>query len=84
LIVIPGRCEASNPESRDSPGRNCAPEVRTFDALRNDQQNRLRNQRNREPPMAGFSPKCPVQMLAPQTRSGALWTPNRPAGEKLT
>jgi len=27
LIVIPGRCEASNPESRDSPVRNCAPEV---------------------------------------------------------
>src|SRR5947199_15924 len=25
--VIPGRCEASNPESRDSPVRNCAPEV---------------------------------------------------------
>src|SRR5450755_1916854 len=25
--VIPGRCEASNPESRDSPMRNCASEV---------------------------------------------------------
>jgi hypothetical protein len=23
--VIPGRCEASNPESKDSPMRNCAP-----------------------------------------------------------
>src|SRR5207244_8494283 len=28
--VIPGRCEASNPESRDSPVRNCAPEVWSF------------------------------------------------------
>ncbi len=27
LPVIPGRCEASNPESRDSPMRNCASEV---------------------------------------------------------
>ena len=26
-VVIPGRCEASNPESRDSPMRNCASEV---------------------------------------------------------
>src|ERR1700687_2718844 len=25
--VIPGRCEASSPESRDSPMRNCASEV---------------------------------------------------------
>jgi hypothetical protein len=25
--VIPGRCGASNPESRDSPMRNCASEV---------------------------------------------------------
>jgi hypothetical protein len=28
--VIPGRCEASNPESRDSPMRNCASEVWSF------------------------------------------------------
>ena len=34
------------------------------------------DQRNREPLAAGFSPKCPAQMLAPQTRSGALWTSN--------
>src|ERR1700693_123903 len=27
LVVIPGRCTASNPESRDSPMRNCASEV---------------------------------------------------------
>jgi hypothetical protein len=27
MIVIPGRCEASVPESRDSPVRNCATEV---------------------------------------------------------
>jgi hypothetical protein len=26
-VVIPGRCEASNPESKDSPMRNCASEV---------------------------------------------------------
>ena len=26
LVVIPGRCKASNPESRDSPGCNCTPE----------------------------------------------------------
>jgi hypothetical protein len=32
----------------------------------------LLRQRNREPPEAGFPPDCPVQMLAPQTRSGAL------------
>ena len=25
--VIPGRLEGANPESRDSPMRNCAPEV---------------------------------------------------------
>src|SRR5262249_1993619 len=36
-LVIPGRCEASNPESRGSPVRNCAPEVRVFDAPRNDE-----------------------------------------------
>src|SRR6476646_2858856 len=29
-LVIPGRCEASNPESRDSPMRNCASEVWSF------------------------------------------------------
>jgi len=28
--VIPGRCEASNPESRGSPMRNCASEVRSL------------------------------------------------------
>jgi len=27
VLVIPGRCKASNPESRDSPMRNCASEV---------------------------------------------------------
>src|ERR1700676_3791464 len=32
------------------------------------------NQRNRDVFPAGFSPKCPAPMLAPQTRSGALWT----------
>jgi serine protease Do len=36
----------------------------------------LPNQRNREPPVAGFSPKCPAQMLARQPRSGALWVLN--------
>jgi len=30
FAVIPGRCEASNPESRDSPMRNCASEVWCF------------------------------------------------------
>src|SRR6202035_1748358 len=35
-IVIPGRCEASNPESRDSPMRNCASEVWCFAPSRND------------------------------------------------
>src|SRR5712671_3754033 len=35
--VIPGRCEASNPESQDSPVRNCAPEVWSFGPSRNDQ-----------------------------------------------
>src|SRR6201996_5412216 len=34
--VIPGRCEASNPESRDSPMRNCASEVWSFGPSRND------------------------------------------------
>src|SRR5664279_3605168 len=34
--VIPGRCKASNPESRDSPMCNCTSEVRAFDAPRND------------------------------------------------
>jgi serine protease Do len=32
----------------------------------------LLRQRNREPLLAGFSPDCPAQMLAPRTRSGAL------------
>jgi hypothetical protein len=27
IVVIPGRVEDANPESRDSPVRNCAPEV---------------------------------------------------------
>src|SRR5437879_11053192 len=36
LPVIPGRCEASNPESRDSPMRNCASEVWSFGPSRND------------------------------------------------
>jgi len=35
-VVIPGRCEASNPESRDSPMRNCASEVWSFGPSRND------------------------------------------------
>src|SRR6185436_11377822 len=35
-VVIPGRCEAANPESRDSPVRNCAPEVWSFGPSRND------------------------------------------------
>src|SRR5258706_3997023 len=39
-LVIPGRCEASNPESRDSPMCNCTPEVRVFDAPRNDVSNK--------------------------------------------
>ena len=34
--VIPGRCEASNPESRDSPMRNCASEVWSCGPSRND------------------------------------------------
>jgi hypothetical protein len=34
--VIPGRCEASNPESRDSPMRNCASEAWSFGPSRND------------------------------------------------
>jgi hypothetical protein len=33
---IPGRCEASNPESRDSPMRNCASEVWYLRTIRND------------------------------------------------
>src|SRR5207245_8510697 len=36
FAVIPGRCEASNPESRDSPMRNCASEVWSFGPSRND------------------------------------------------
>jgi len=36
IAVIPGRCEASNPESRDSPMRNCASEVWSFGPSRND------------------------------------------------
>ena len=35
--VIPGRCAASNPESRDSPVRNCAPEVWSFRTDRSKQ-----------------------------------------------
>jgi hypothetical protein len=42
------------------------------------------DQGDREPSVAGFSPKCPAQMLAPSTRSGALWRLNRSFGEKLT
>src|SRR6267142_1630510 len=38
--VIPGRREASNPESRDSPMCNCTSEVRVFDAPRNDEASR--------------------------------------------
>jgi len=34
--AIPGRREAANPESRDSPMCNCTSEVRLFDAPRND------------------------------------------------
>src|SRR5216684_1592207 len=34
--VIPGRCGASNPESRDSPMRNCASEVWSCGPSRND------------------------------------------------
>jgi 3-oxoacyl-[acyl-carrier protein] reductase len=34
--VIPGRCKASNPESRDSPMRNCASVVWSFGPSRND------------------------------------------------
>ena len=36
LSVIPGRLEEPNPESRDSPGRKCAPEVWSFGPSRND------------------------------------------------
>src|SRR5260370_33891988 len=39
-LVIPGRCEASNPESRDSPMCNCTSEVHVFDAPRNDVSNK--------------------------------------------
>src|SRR6185295_18997995 len=35
-VVISGRCGASNPESRDSPVRNCAPEDWSFGPPRND------------------------------------------------
>jgi hypothetical protein len=35
-LVIRGRCEASDPESRDSPMRNCASEVWSFGPSRND------------------------------------------------
>ena len=34
--VIPGRCEASKPESRDSPTCNCTSEVWSFGSSRND------------------------------------------------
>src|SRR5207244_11362115 len=34
--VIPGRLEEANPESRDSPMRNCASEVWSFGLSRND------------------------------------------------
>jgi hypothetical protein len=34
--VIPGRCEAPNPESRDSPMCNCTSEVWSFGPSRND------------------------------------------------
>src|SRR5258708_1855106 len=39
-LVIPGQCEAPNPESRDSPMCNCKSEVRVFDAPRNDVSNK--------------------------------------------
>src|SRR3954452_25440698 len=42
LVVIPGRCEASNPESRDSPVRNSAPVVWSFGPSRNDRGERMR------------------------------------------
>src|SRR3982074_143714 len=35
-LVIPGQCEASNPESRDSPMCNCTSEVWSFGPSRND------------------------------------------------
>ena len=39
FAVIPGRREASNPESRDSPMRNRASEVWSFGPSRNDGMN---------------------------------------------
>src|SRR5215467_10793384 len=41
-LVIPGRCEASNPESRDSSMRNCASVVWSFGPSRNDGKNPCR------------------------------------------
>jgi hypothetical protein len=37
LKVIPGRVEDANPESRDSPVRNCVPEVWSFGPSRTDE-----------------------------------------------
>src|SRR5450755_2841682 len=41
MFVIPGRCEASNPESRDSPMCNCTSEVWSFGPSRNDRGTRM-------------------------------------------
>src|SRR5258707_6342910 len=61
LTVIPGRCEASNPESRDSPTRNCASEVWSFGPSRNDELNLT--------PARRISPACrPPNPSAPETR----------------
>src|SRR5882724_11027506 len=50
LSVIPGQCEASNPESRDSPMRNCASEVWSFGPSRNDEAPVLPIQIFKQPP----------------------------------
>src|SRR3954466_10091665 len=75
FVVIPGRVEDANPESRDSPVRDCAPEVWSFGPSRND------GGRHRAPDTEPLAiPACPsiagiIINRIPQSlgRAGPMW-----------
>ena len=74
--VIPGRCEASNPESRDSPVRNCAPAIWSFGPSRNDRRPTPRwRERPLPPPVPrrGFRHASTRRPAAARTAAPARW-----------
>ncbi|RXG83823.1 hypothetical protein EAV90_38440 [Bradyrhizobium vignae] len=64
--VIPGRSVGPNPESRDPPVRDCAPEVWSFGPSRDDFGGRY----TRPPKVTSAAARCECRASAPSSPAG--------------